>query len=55
MVELYSDEEISEIKEKLSKIHSTLAENLEFEYLILFPFVIENLEKRGIKIKRSTY
>jgi len=55
MVELYSEEELSEIKEKLSKIHPTLAENLEFEYLILFPFVVENLKKRGIKIKRSVY
>ena len=55
MIELYSDEELSEIKEKLSKIHPSLAENLEFEYLILFPFVIENLEKRGIRIKRSIY
>jgi hypothetical protein len=53
MVELYSDKEISEIKEKLSKIHPSLAENLEFEYLIYYPFVIENLKKKGIQIKRS--
>jgi uncharacterized Fe-S cluster-containing radical SAM superfamily protein len=53
MVELYDDEELSEIKERLSKIHPSLAENLEFEYLIYYPFVIENLKKRGIQIKRS--
>jgi uncharacterized Fe-S cluster-containing radical SAM superfamily protein len=53
MVELYSDKEISEIKEKLSKIHPFLAENLEFEYLIYYPFVIENLKRREIQIKRS--
>jgi len=55
MVELCNNEELSEIKERLSRIHPSLAENLEFEYLILFPFVIENLKRRGIKIQRSYY
>jgi uncharacterized Fe-S cluster-containing radical SAM superfamily protein len=55
MVELYSDKEISEIKEKLSKIHPSLAENLEFEYLIYYPFVIENLKKRGLTIHKTYF
>ena len=51
MVDLYSKEEILEIREKLYLIHPSLARDLEFESLIMYPFVLENLEKRGIKIK----
>lgn len=52
MADLYEEKDEKEIKEKLSEIDPILAEDLEFEYLMMFPFVEKNLRKRGIKIKR---
>jgi uncharacterized Fe-S cluster-containing radical SAM superfamily protein len=49
MFEIFTEKEISEIKDRLLKIHPSLLENLEFESLIFYPFVLENLKKRGLK------
>lgn len=47
MFDLLTREDIIEIREKLYGIHPSL--KLEFESLIKYPFVEENLRKRGIK------
>jgi uncharacterized Fe-S cluster-containing radical SAM superfamily protein len=54
MVELYTDEEIFEIKQKLFKISPIFEKNLEFEYLILYPSVIKNLKEKGFKFRALT-
>lgn len=50
MIELFSEKDFVEIKERLFEIHSDLVKDLEFEYLIMFSFVEKNLKERGIKI-----
>lgn len=55
MVDLYGKEDLQEIEQKLYSIHPNLVENLEQESLMMYPFVQENLRKRGIKIKGGYY
>ncbi len=52
MIDLYNDKDLKEIGKKLSEIDPILAQDLELEFLIFFPFVEKNLKERGIKIKR---
>ncbi|MCD6583512.1 MAG: radical SAM protein [Candidatus Omnitrophica bacterium] len=47
--ELFNSQEINEVKRKL-KSYSINPEDLEIEYLEAYPFVINNLRKRGIKL-----
>ncbi|EMR73759.1 putative Fe-S oxidoreductase [Thermoplasmatales archaeon SCGC AB-539-N05] len=49
MYDLLTVHDISEIKNWLTEIHSLLAQHLEFESLIKYPFVLKNLKQRGIK------
>lgn len=50
MIDLYRKEDVLKIRRKLQSISSSLLENLEFETLILYPFVRKNLKERGIEI-----
>lgn len=49
MIEFFNEKDLTEIKEKLYKIYPDLAEDLEFENLIIFPFVKKRLKEREIK------
>lgn len=53
MIDLYDEKDLFDINKRLSEINPYLAEDLEFETLITFPFVEKNLSKRGITIKRK--
>lgn len=55
MADLYEEKDLAEIKERLSKIHPDLAEGLEFENLIIFPFVERRLKERKIKINKMIF
>lgn len=49
MLSFSSDENFQELKDKLRRIDPGLVENLEEEYVILYPPVVERLNKAGIK------
>lgn len=49
MINFYTQRDLREIKERLSKISQKLADDLEYETLILFPFVEKRLKERKIK------
>lgn len=50
MIDLFNEKDLAEIKKRLSEINPYLAEDLEFETLIIFPFVEKNLRERKIEI-----
>jgi uncharacterized Fe-S cluster-containing radical SAM superfamily protein len=51
MTSFSSDIGIRELKRKLTEIDESLASNLEEEYIILYPPIVERLKKAGIEPK----
>jgi len=51
MGDLFDDKEIRQLKERLSK--EGITSELEIEYLERYPYVMEMLSKKGIKVKRG--
>ena len=49
MMSFSSSAGIQQLKSKLSEIDQGLADNLEEEYVILYPPVVERLKQAGIK------
>ncbi len=49
MLSFSTDEEIERFLEKLREIHPALAENIDPEYVILYPHVVELLKKNALK------
>jgi uncharacterized Fe-S cluster-containing radical SAM superfamily protein len=51
MKEFTSERGLNELRSRLSHIDRKLAEELEFEFLITFPHVVQELHRRGIEIE----
>jgi uncharacterized Fe-S cluster-containing radical SAM superfamily protein len=51
MREFAPEEKLEELKQQLAAIDPALVRDLEFEYLIAFPFVVRQLAKYGIRVK----
>lgn len=51
MLSFTSRENYEKLKKKLYNIHPTLSEDIDEEYVILYPHVVELLKKRGLKPK----
>jgi len=51
MQEFAPKDKLDQLKQRLSAIDRSLAQELEFEYLIPFPHVIQGLAKRGVLVK----
>jgi len=53
MLSFSSKESLGRVRDQLRKIDNGLAENIEEEYVILYPHVIDRLSKAGIKPRIS--
>ncbi len=51
MQEFAPKDKLEQLKQQLSAIDRRLVQELEFEYLIPFPHVIQELARRGIRVK----
>ena len=51
MQEFAPEGKLAELKQRLAKIDRSLADDLEFEYLIPFPHVVQKLARLGIHVK----
>ena len=51
MYEFAPEGKLEGLKQRLAAIDQSLVDELEFEYLIPFPHVVQELEKRGIRAK----
>jgi uncharacterized Fe-S cluster-containing radical SAM superfamily protein len=51
MLSFSSDENYMNLKKRLAEIHPKLSEDIDEEYVILYPHVIEIMRRRGLKPK----